>query len=141
MTSTSAQGQEIGVAWDPEGLVCERSVAAGTDGTFYILAHLTGLLALGTTGAEFRLEIGNASVVVLFTVHFFAPSLVTERALSIRPHSTPANPSFDCPYMYPCEECYCIFCTGAGTAAINYPGYCTVSVEPRSWTGVRALYR
>lgn len=47
-------GGTIGVAWDLQGLVCERSVAAGTDGTFYILGYLTGAMSGGTTGAEFR---------------------------------------------------------------------------------------
>ena len=177
-TGGPAWAQEIGVSWDPQGLVCERSIAPGTEGTFYIFAHLAGPLAGGATGAEFRLvgfpsdwdvlavtphpdatvvignplaggcdiafancQTGTANIVVLFTVRFFAPTLVTERVLAIRPHSTPTNPDFVCPRMFPCDFCYCLICTGAGTAAINFPGYCAVAVEPRSWTSVRSLFR
>jgi hypothetical protein len=172
-------GGKIGVAWDPEGLVCEQSVAPGTVGTFYILAYLTGFFGGGTTGAEFRvdgfpsewfmigvtpnpqsnIQLGNPmaggcniafpncqtgtnQVALLYTVQFYAPSLVTERVLSVQRHTTPSNPDFACPRLVTCDApCFCASCSIGGTAAINFPEHCVVGVASRSWSEVRSLYR
>ena len=169
----------VGVAWDPQGLECERTVAPGTVGTFYLLAYLTGWFAGSTTGAEFRLDgfppewyvisvtpspqavvtvgnpltggcniafascqTGTAAVALLYSVQFYAANAVTQRVLSVHGHMHPSNSEFPCPMLVGCDEpCFCFGCSNGGTAAINYPGYCAVAVEPRSWTSVRALYR
>jgi len=169
----------IGVAWDPEGLICNGSVAPGTVGTFYLLAYLTGYTASGMTGAEFRVDgfppewfivsvtpnpqstihIGNPMaggcniafpncqtgtnyVALLYTVQFYAPSLVTERVLSVQRHTNPSNPDIACPLMVGCDApCFCVSCSIGGTAAINFPEHCVVGVASRSWSEVRSLYR
>jgi hypothetical protein len=85
--------------------------------------------------------VGTSGVVVLYTIHFFATSLVTERVLSVQSRTIPSNPNFPCPLMTPCDECFCIFCVQGRSATINYPGYCPVGVESRTWSQVRSLYR
>ena len=177
-TVTQSFAGTIVVAWDQEGLVCEQSVPAGTAGTLYLLAHLTDIHVMGTTGAEFRLDgfppewqvvhvtpnpqatvvIGNPltggcniafpecqtgtnGIALLYRVDFFAVTAVVERVLSVRGHSQPSNPDFPCPLLQICDICFCVICGAGGTAAIDYPGYCSVGAEQRSWTEVRALYR
>jgi hypothetical protein len=177
-TATESDAGTVVVAWDQEGFVCERSVPKGTAGTLYLLAQLTDFHALGTTGAEFRLDgfppewqvvsvtpnpqanvvlgnpltggcniafpacqTGTNGIALLYTVEFVATAAVVERILSVRGHSTPSNPNFPCPQLMLCEFCFCFVCGPGTTAAIDYPGYCSVGVQQRSWTEVRALYR
>ena len=87
-------------------------------------------------------QTGTAAVALLYSVQFYAANAVTQRVLSVHGHMHPSNSEFPCPMLVGCDEpCFCFGCSNGGTAAINYPGYCAVAVEPRSWTSVRALYR
>ena len=85
---------------------------------------------------------GSSGAIVLYEIHCFATSLVTERVLSVQGRTTPSNPNYPCPLMTPCDApCFCIFCVRGRSATINYPGFCNVGIESRSWSQMRALYR
>jgi hypothetical protein len=80
-------------------------------------------------------------VVLLYTASFVAATAVSNRVVSVDRH-TPSS-WLGCPMLNEscCSPCDFFSCAGSRPAAINFPAYCTVSVEPATWSQVRGLYR
>lgn len=85
-------------------------------------------------------QIGGGGVVLLYSVSFFALSSETNRTLSVLRHTTPSNLNFQCPLLTLCDSpVFTKVCVNGGQAVINGPS-CTVAVEQKSWSSVKALY-
>jgi len=85
---------------------------------------------------------GTGGVVLLYTVSGFATSPVVNNTLSINRHTSPSNPLFICPLVTLCDgPVFTKVCVRAGEGFINRSGNpCTVAVEQKSWSNVKALY-
>jgi hypothetical protein len=86
-------------------------------------------------------QAGAAGVLLLYTVSFAAVTPVSEHVVTVDRHSLPGT--FGCPMLDEscCSPCGFFSCAGIRAAAINFPGYCAVSVAPTTWSGLRDLYR
>lgn len=174
-----SEGSRIGMFFDQQGTIVERTQEAPASATAWILALLGGDAAdAGITGAEFRVEnfpaswfasvipspaanivlggplTGGVNIafpacqtaspsgsVLLFTVNYFAVTAVDHHVLQVEAHSTPNNPSFNCPLVFLCDNPYFTkLCVPGGRAAFNYPGFDQPAVEATTWSTLKALY-
>ena len=61
-------------------------------------------------------------------------------AIGSFPRVPPTNPGFNCPLLVTCD--YSLQCTTSpGYTCINGGGYCLVSVEAKTWSALKALFR
>jgi hypothetical protein len=77
--------------------------------------------------------------VLLYTISYFATSIVPETYLKIDRHTSPTNPLFACPLITLCDANFTKFCIGGGQAVLNGRP-CTISVDRATWTTVKGLY-
>ncbi len=83
----------------------------------------------------------SGSSVLLFTIQSLALGAVTPRTLSIKQHTVPSNPNFQCALFTLCDQSFSKICVSGGEAFLNQSGApCTVGVEQKSWSGVKSLY-
>jgi hypothetical protein len=81
-------------------------------------------------------------IVLLYTIHYTVVSDLMVR-LNVHEQTPPSNPPLACPVidLGSCETAEGVwFCVSGGTAAINDPSFCTVGVEPSTWSRVKSLY-
>jgi hypothetical protein len=85
----------------------------------------------------------SSGLVLLYTVSYFATSLVTDAHMFVHQHTTPSNPNFLCPLVTLCDDpAFTKLCVTGGEAIFN-PGAghgCTVAVQQATWSGVKSLY-
>jgi hypothetical protein len=82
-----------------------------------------------------------SGAVTLFTVNYFAVTLVDHHVLQVEAHSTPNNPSFNCPLVVLCDDPFFTkLCVAGGRAAFNFPGFDQPAVETTTWSTLKALY-
>jgi hypothetical protein len=97
-------------------------------------------IGAGTNIAFPACQEGQGSVVLLYTISYFATTLEHDRRLAILRHTRPSNPNFFCPLSVLCDApVYTKICVTGGTGIINGPP-CTVSGEQKSWSTVKNLY-
>jgi hypothetical protein len=128
-----------GVEFRIEGLPPEWivSVVPGPEATFVLGDPFVG----GTNIAFPVCYPGSNNEVLLFTV-LVAPTSMDLVTLDLGPHSTPSNPSFNCPLLNFCPPVDGVVCLQSGTrAVINGGELCPVGVEQSGWAGVKQLYR
>jgi hypothetical protein len=77
--------------------------------------------------------------VVLYTISYFATSVVDETYLTVDRHTSPSNPLFMCALATQCDENFTKVCVPGGQAILN-GGPCTVGVDSKSWAQVKSLY-
>lgn len=82
-------------------------------------------------------------VVLLYTVNFIALQPISPRVFAIGPHCCRAQPTFPCTLVTLCDApVFTKVCVSGGQAFLNdLSRACTVSVEARSWTTVKSLFR
>jgi hypothetical protein len=89
----------------------------------------------------------RAAPVVLYTFGIYPTTTEVNRAVQMVARTPSTNPDFDCPLVTLCDAPqFTMVCSGAADARINpLPGaVCNdvaVNVEPRTWAGVKGLYR
>ncbi len=84
---------------------------------------------------------GPPGAVVLYTVDYVVQSEASKLVLTVDGvYSQHCNP-WCWPILTLCDAPYYtkIIASG-GQAALNYPGFCTVSATPRTWSQVKSLY-
>jgi hypothetical protein len=81
--------------------------------------------------------------VPLYTIQFTAPAAISPRSFLIRLHTYVSDPFFFCPLVTQCDApVFTKVRVAGGQAFLNDPSrVCTVGVEPRNWTTVKALFR
>ncbi len=79
--------------------------------------------------------------VTLYSVSTFPTATPTaEMDWQILAHTTPSNPSFNCPVLVMCDApVYTMVCVSGGEAFLNGRP-CTVGVNPSTWTQVKTLF-
>ena len=83
----------------------------------------------------------TGSVVLLYTVSFFASTQVVNQYVRCLARNPPLNPSFPCPLMTRCGFPFDIVCGTGGEGILNPTGSgCTVAAEPATWSRVKRLY-
>jgi hypothetical protein len=89
----------------------------------------------------------QAAPVVLYTFGIYPTTTVVNRAVQMVARTPSTNPNFECPLVTLCDAPqFTMVCSGTADARINpLPGeVCNevvVGVEPRTWAGVKGLYR
>ena len=83
----------------------------------------------------------TGSLVLLYTIDFFATTLVSNQYVVVHMRNPPLNSNFSCPLMTQCGFPYSIVCGTGGAAIINPTGPgCTVAVENTTWSRMKRLY-
>jgi hypothetical protein len=90
----------------------------------------------------------QAGLVLLYTVEVVADAEEPDVQLSIDAREPPLNRAFACPLLVACDEpAFTKQCVGAqscsvnSTASVARPCATPTSVSPKTWTGVKELYR
>ena len=106
-------------------------------------ANLTlgGPLSGGCNIAFPACQPGSGGVVLLYAVNTLPLDAQSNRTVAVLKHTSPSNINFQCPLMRLCDiPVFTKICVSGGQAKINGPGNCTVAVERKTWSNVKALY-
>lgn len=85
-------------------------------------------------------QTGTNGMVLLWTVTYFATSLVGPTYLTVAGISPPGNPSFACPVVTLCDyPNYTKLCVRGGQGILN-GAPCTISVTATTWSRIKEMY-
>ena len=91
-------------------------------------------------GARMGFPICQTGPLVLFTVTAIALQALPALTLIVTGHEMPSDPAFACPSFTLCDPNFTRRCVVGGCATINSDQGCSVALEPRSWSRLKALY-
>lgn len=84
---------------------------------------------------------GTGGVVLLYSMTSLVFSPMATRTLTVLKHSNPSNVNFQCPLVTLCDApVFTKVCVSGGQAVVNGTGNCTVGVETKTWSNVKAMY-
>jgi hypothetical protein len=91
-------------------------------------------------------QVGTDGAVLLYEVPVFPTTSVHDQYLTVRAHSRPSNPIFNCPLLTLCDlPMFNIVSVAGGQAILNPSREATcdkaVGVEAKSWSQVKGLFK
>lgn len=85
-------------------------------------------------------QTGDNGILLLYRIEAISTTKPGPTYLTIKKHTTPSNPNFQCPVLFLCDApLFTKLCVPGGSAIIN-GATCTVGVEQKTWTQIKDLY-
>lgn len=89
-------------------------------------------------GVNIAFGTAQTGCVLLHTIQVHDTSALQNVVLTVVAHTTPSHPQYNCPWLYfDCGPCAYLECVDVFSHTLNP----TVSLEEKSWTALKGLYR